>query len=440
MTPLAHDLARRGYAVWNIEYRRVGQEGGGWPGTLEDAAAAIDHLVEVGCRRHRAGLITVGHSAGGHLAVWLAARHRLPAGAVGSGPRVRPCAAVSQAGVLDLVRGAADGLGSGACAGLLGGEPDAVPDRYEIASPLALLPLGVPVLLVHGERDDIVPPSQSDAYAAAARAAGDEIELVRASGSRPLRRRRGRRPAWLAVVERLPGSDRSRHPTVTGVRIALLGAGLIGREHAALVAAHPAASLVAIADPAAEAVGLAASLGAQHYDDYEQMLDEVAPDGVIVALPNTLHVDAGLACIARGIPVLVEKPIADTVASAMRLVEAGEEAGIPVLVGHHRRHGSDIREAKRAIESGELGRIVAINGIAAVAKHDTYFDADWRRLPGGGPLLINAIHDIDCFRTLCGEIESVQAIGSSAVRGHAVEDTVAVALQFAKRRCSAPTC
>ncbi len=221
---------------------------------------------------------------------------------------------------------------------------------------------------------------------------------------------------------------------MTGARIALLGAGLIGREHAALVAAHPAASLVAIVDPATEAVGLAASLGAQHYDDYEQMLDEVVPDGVIVALPNTLHVDAGLACIARGIPVLVEKPIADTVASAMRLVEAGEEADIPVLVGHHRRHGSDIREAKRAIESGELGRIVAINGIAAVAKHDTYFDADWRRLPGGGPLLINAIHDIDCFRTLCGEIESVQAIGSSAVRGHAVEDTVAVALQFRERR------
>jgi predicted dehydrogenase len=217
---------------------------------------------------------------------------------------------------------------------------------------------------------------------------------------------------------------------VTGVRIGLLGAGLIGREHAALVAAHPAASLVAIADPAGEAVGLAASFGAQHYDDYEQMLDQISPDGVIVALPNTLHVDAGLACVARGIPVLVEKPIADTVASAMRLVEAGEEAGVPVLVGHHRRHGSDIREARRAIESGELGRIVAINGIAAVTKHDTYFDADWRRLPGGGPLLINAIHDIDCFRTLCGEIESVQAIGSSAVRGHAVEDTVAVALQF----------
>lgn len=215
------------------------------------------------------------------------------------------------------------------------------------------------------------------------------------------------------------------------VRIALMGAGLIGRVHAALVAAHPGASLAAIADPIPEASLLAATLAVPHFDDYERMLDEVAPDGVIVALPNTLHVEAGLACISRGIPVLVEKPVADTVASAMRLVAAGEEAEVPILVGHHRRHGADIREAKRAIAAGELGRLVAINGIAAVAKHDTYFEAGWRRSPGGGPLLINAIHDIDCFRFLCGEIASVQAIGSSAIRGHEVEDTVAVAMRFA---------
>jgi len=209
-----------------------------------------------------------------------------------------------------------------------------------------------------------------------------------------------------------------------------MGAGLIGREHAALVAAHPGASLAAIADPIPAASDLASRLGVPHFEDYERMLEDVAPDGVIVALPNMLHVEAGLACIERRIPVLIEKPIADTVPSAMRLVEAGEEAGVSVLVGHHRRHGSDIREAKRAISSGELGQIVAINGVAAVAKHDTYFDVDWRRSPGGGPLLINAIHDIDCFRTLCGEIETVQAVGSNAIRGHDVEDTVAVALRF----------
>lgn len=214
------------------------------------------------------------------------------------------------------------------------------------------------------------------------------------------------------------------------VRIALMGAGLIGREHARLVAEHPSAVLVAIADPAPEARALAEKLAVPWFDGYERMLDDVTPDGAIVALPNTLHVDAGLACVARRIPVLVEKPVADTVAAAMRLVDAGEAAGVPVLVGHHRRHGSDMREARRAISGGELGRLVAVNGMSVVRKHDAYFDAEWRRLPGGGPLLINAIHDVDCFRFLCGEIESVQAVGSNAVRAHEVEDTVAVAMRF----------
>jgi acetyl esterase/lipase len=176
MTLLAHDLAIRGFAAWNIEYRRVGQQGGGWPGTFEDVAAAIDALTEIdGVDTSR--VATVGHSAGGHLAVWLAARHRLPPSEPGALPRVRPRAAVSQAGVVDLIRGAVDDLGVGACAALLGGSPSEVPARYAAASPASLLPLGVPVLLVHGGRDDIVPPSQSRDYAIAARSAGDSVEL-----------------------------------------------------------------------------------------------------------------------------------------------------------------------------------------------------------------------------------------------------------------------
>ena len=177
MTPLACDLAARGFAAWNIEYRRVGQEGGGWPGTFEDVAAAADAvagLEDVDATR----VVSIGHSAGGHLAVWLAARHRLPAGAPGAGPGVRPRAAVSQAGIVDLARGADDRLGDGACVALLGGSPTDVPERYAAASPASLLPLGVPVLLVHGGRDDIVPPSQSRTYAESARAAGDTVELV----------------------------------------------------------------------------------------------------------------------------------------------------------------------------------------------------------------------------------------------------------------------
>ena len=214
------------------------------------------------------------------------------------------------------------------------------------------------------------------------------------------------------------------------VRIAVIGAGWIGREHVGLIVAHPGATLAAIADVTPEVEALALDRGLAFYPDYVSMLDEVKPDGAIVALPNELHLDAGLACVSRGIPVLIEKPVAHTVAAALALADAGEASGVPVLVGHHRRHSPDMREARRAIRDGELGEIVAVNGMCLVSKHDAYFEADWRRRPGGGPLLINAIHDIDCFRFLCGEIETVQAIASSHARGLAVEDTVAVTMRF----------
>ena len=162
MTPLAIDLARRGVAAWNVEYRRVGQGGGGWPGTFEDVAAAVDHLAEIE-DVDPARVATCGHSAGGHLALWLAARHRLPAG-VGAAPRIRPRAAVSQGGVCDLERAWRDDLGDGAVEGLLG-PLEAGAGRFAATSPAALAPPGVPQLLVHGADDDVVPVSQSRAYA-----------------------------------------------------------------------------------------------------------------------------------------------------------------------------------------------------------------------------------------------------------------------------------
>lgn len=202
MTPLARDLAARGIAAWNVEYRRVGQEGGGWPGTLEDAAAAADALAGLD-GVDAARVVAVGHSAGGHLALWLAARHRLAAGQPGAGPRVRPCGAVAQAAVSDLARAAGGGLGDGACEALLGGTPEDVPERYAAASPAALLPLGVPVLLVHGDLDDDVPPEQSQAFARAARAAGDPVELVEFAGAGHFDVIEPGHAAWVAVVDRL---------------------------------------------------------------------------------------------------------------------------------------------------------------------------------------------------------------------------------------------
>lgn len=179
---VAADLAARGFLVWNIDYRPSADP---WPATLTDVAAAYD-LLTTGRHADRvdpARVAVAGHSAGGHLALWLASRDRLPPGAPGSGRTgPAPCLLVAQAPVAALVDGARQGLGGGAVTALLGGSPERVPDRYAAADPVALLPTGVPSVLVHAPGDDLVPISQSESYVAAATAAGDDSRLVRVEG------------------------------------------------------------------------------------------------------------------------------------------------------------------------------------------------------------------------------------------------------------------
>lgn len=210
------------------------------------------------------------------------------------------------------------------------------------------------------------------------------------------------------------------------VRIAIAGAsGAIGRRHLGYVIEHPDA--VACATMSRSATGIAAIPA---FTKFERMLDEAKPDGVIIATPNDLHVPMALACIARDIAVLVEKPIADTMASALELVRLAEAGSVPVLVGHHRRHAPMLRRAQEVVERGELGRLVSVVGMHLRRKPDAYFNEAWRREEGGGTLLINGIHEIDTMRVLCGEIEEVVAVASSATRGFAVEDSAAVTLRF----------
>lgn len=170
--PLARSLAQEGWTAWNLEYRRVG-DGGGAPATFDDVAAGIDALAGV------AGLdlgivVTLGHSAGGHLAAWAATRGRH---AAWQPVRVPVTGVIAQAGVLDLGRAHADRLGDGAVEAFLGGTPD--DDRLD---PARQLPLGVPVWCVHGIEDDVVPLSQSADFVARARAAGGAAELVELEG------------------------------------------------------------------------------------------------------------------------------------------------------------------------------------------------------------------------------------------------------------------
>jgi predicted dehydrogenase len=216
------------------------------------------------------------------------------------------------------------------------------------------------------------------------------------------------------------------------LQIAIAGAGLIGRRHMALIDASEECAVAAIVDPAPASRELAKARGVAHYGTLEAMFAATRPDGVIVASPNALHVANGLDCVRRGVPALVEKPIADSVEEAMKLVHAAEAAGVALLVGHHRRHSPLITRTREALAQGAVGRIVGVMGSALFHKPDRYFeDGPWRTQPGGGPLLINMVHEVDDLRALCGEIVAVQAIASSATRGYAVEDTVAITLQFA---------
>lgn len=215
-------------------------------------------------------------------------------------------------------------------------------------------------------------------------------------------------------------------------RLAVIGAGAIGRKHIEVIQHASDATLVALADPSEQARELATDLGVAWFADVEEMLDEIRPDGVINATPNTLHVPCALACVTRGIPVLVEKPVAESPERARELVDAALADDVPVLVGHHRRHNALTAAAKTLIDSGKLGKIVAVSAHWLLQKPDDYFDVSWRREPGAGPLLVNLVHDIDLMRYLLGEIEEVQAMASSETRGFANEDSAVVNLRFAR--------
>ena len=176
MAKLCEDLARHGVAAWNLEYRRVGN-GGGWPETFADVAAGVDLLSDLDAPLNLERVGAIGHSAGGHLALWSAARTTLSGEAPGAGARVVPQAVVSQAGIADLRLAAHTPPSDEPTRALMGGMPEDLPERYALASPRERLPLGVAQLVLHGERDETVAIDISESYAGAAQAAGDPCEL-----------------------------------------------------------------------------------------------------------------------------------------------------------------------------------------------------------------------------------------------------------------------
>ncbi|WP_025035513.1 Gfo/Idh/MocA family protein [Bradyrhizobium sp. DOA9] len=216
---------------------------------------------------------------------------------------------------------------------------------------------------------------------------------------------------------------------MASVRIGIIGLGTIGKAHWKVIRESAQTTLIAVADPTPSALDFARAESIPAYADYREMLENETLDGVVVAVPNAEHVPVALACIERGIAVLVEKPVADRVETAQAMCKEAEGRDVPVLVGHHRRHNTAVQRVRQAIRDGLIGRPVTATVMYNQLKPASYFDLDWRRQVGGGPVLINLIHEIDLIRFMFGEIHSLQALSSNAVRGFAVEDTAAVLLR-----------
>lgn len=215
---------------------------------------------------------------------------------------------------------------------------------------------------------------------------------------------------------------------MTDLRVAVVGAGIIGRTHIETLARTDGVALAAMVDPA---VGSADAFGVPLYATLEDT-ERDALDAVIIAAPNDLHRPLLEQALTLGLPVLLEKPVANDVPDGRAMIAAANAAGVPVLVGHHRRHNAIVTRAKQAIARGDLGDLVTATVLSTLTKPASYFDVGWRRDPrSGGPLSINLIHEIDLLRHFWGEISEVRALVSNAGRGAKVEDAAGVILSFA---------
>ncbi|QDO83429.1 Gfo/Idh/MocA family oxidoreductase [Shewanella psychropiezotolerans] len=216
------------------------------------------------------------------------------------------------------------------------------------------------------------------------------------------------------------------------LKLLVIGPGLIGKKHIALICDNLRCKLEAIvtAHPAKHK-DLSEDLCVPIYNLLDEALSHHQFDGAIIASPNNLHVSQAKVLLKNQIPLLIEKPLSSTIESAEELVHLSQTAQVPVLVGHHRTYSSYVDAAKKIITSPQFGRLVSVQASALFYKPTQYFlDGPWRTELGGGPILINLIHDIGMLRSLCGEIATVFAFGSNSQRLYEVEDTVAISFRF----------
>jgi len=226
-------------------------------------------------------------------------------------------------------------------------------------------------------------------------------------------------------------SDRNTDNDVK-IRVLLTGCGLGGKKHIELLSRSSRSILVAIVAPLSEAnIACASERNVPLFSTVEEALDRVEIDAAIIASPNNFHAEQTLLCIRRGVPVLVEKPLTTDLESAATVCREAKAQNVPVLVGHHRAYNPLLLAAQDFIHSERFGEFVAMQGSALFRKPEHYFEeGPWRTRTGGGPILINLIHEIGVIRFLCGPIRAVSVLASNARRRFGVEDTAAISMRF----------
>lgn len=215
-------------------------------------------------------------------------------------------------------------------------------------------------------------------------------------------------------------------------RLGLIGMGMIGALHGRVLAGTRDVAFIAASDSNPNLSSLADQWGVPFYPDYRQMLDREKLDGVVIAVPNKLHLPVAEECASRGLHILLEKPISDDLETARAIIEASRKNGVRLLVAHHRRYNPGLERVKEAIRSKEIGDLIGVSILWALHKPENYFQGSfsWRAKKGGGPIRINLIHEIDMLRYVCGEIKSVYAEVSHIGRGFEVEDTLGITIRL----------
>ncbi len=214
------------------------------------------------------------------------------------------------------------------------------------------------------------------------------------------------------------------------IKIALLGVGLMGRQHLKAIYSSKKATLHSIIDINPRSKKFADKYKVPFYNDSFNLLKNYKPDAAIVATPNQFHEKHTINLLNNKIPVLLEKPISDNLAKAKRIIKNSKKNKTHLLIGYHRRHNTIVSKVKKKILKGQLGKIVAANVMCWLYKNKDWYKEKWRIRKGGGPLGINLVHDIDLICYLLGPVKYVQASTSNQIRKYEVEDTAIVNFTF----------